>query len=400
MPQWAKRSFEQIATEAYQQNPIANACVYLTARAAASVPLVFMRGDSEIDVPKLRALLNRPNPMQDGEAYRIATLSDLMLAGEFFAERVDLGRQPKELYRWQPGRVTVNPGDNGLPRGYTFTVGQEKRTIDVDIVKGEVPVLHVREYHPLDDWRGMPNVDPAAFSIDMHTGSLRWNNALLNNGAQPSGALVYAPSEGSNKLDDAQWMRLKTEIEESFSGAKNAGKPLLLDGGLDWKEMGFSPKDMNFAEGTNVSARLIALAFGVPPLILGIPGDNTFANYAEAHKAFYRQTVLPLLEQWCRAHTWWLSQAFGSDIRIVPDTDDLEIFADERAAEWDRIEKSTSMTVNEKREKQGLKPVPGGDVILVSSMLVPLEMAGATAEGGAAPDDDESAEVGGDGEEE
>ncbi len=407
MPQWARRDWEQVAKEGYQQNPVVNACVYLTARAAASVPLAIMRGETQVDIPELRALLNRPNPVQDGEAFRQATISDFMLAGEFFAERVDLGKTPKELYRWQPGRVTVNPGDDGFPSGYTFKINGQSRTVEVDFVRGKVGVLHVRDYHPTDDWRGLPNVDPAAFSIDAHTGALRWNKALLDNGAQPSGALVYSPKEGPDKLTDEQFQALKRQVDEMISGASNAGKPLVLDGGMNWVEMGFSPKDMNFGEGLNASARLIALAFGVPPLILGIPGDNTFANYAEANKAFYRQAVLPLLAQWCRAVSWWIGPAFGSDISIVPDTDDLEVFADERAAEWDRIEKSTSMTINEKREKQGLGPAPGGDVILVSSMMIPLEAAGEKPAGGAAPEDDsdgadsktddEGAEAGGDG---
>jgi HK97 family phage portal protein len=385
LPQWPQRQFEQIAKEGYQQNPIVNACVYMIARAAANIPLEFKRGDAEIELPDLAALMNRPNPMQDGEAFRIATISDLLLAGEFFSERVDLSKKPKELYRVNPGRITVDPGPDGFPRSYTYKDGGIEKRFDVDVKAGIFPILHVKEYHPYNDWRGMPNIDPAAFAIDMHTGALRWNNALLNNGAQPSGALVYAPKEGGDKLTEDQWLRLKAELEESFSGQRNAGKPILLDGGLDWREMGFSPKDMNFGEGLHEAARLLALAFGVPPLMLGIPGDNTFANYTEANKAFYRQTVIPILRQWCRAMSWWLGPSFGQNIEIYPDCDDLEVFADERAAQWDRIEASNSLTINEKREKMGLDHVQGGDVVLVPSSLVPLETAGTMPSGGSDP---------------
>lgn len=397
MPQWQRREFEKAAREGYQQNPIVHACIYLTARAAASVPLYTMRGDAEADIPELAALLNRPNPLPgSGEALRVATLSDLMLAGEFFTERVDLGGKPKELYRWRPDKVGVVIGENGLPVAYTYRDAGGEKKIPVDLMKGKVPVLHVKEYNPIDDVRGMPSIDPAAFAVDMHTGALRWNNALLNNGAQPSGALVFAPKEGNQSLSEDQWTRLKRELDEKFSGQRNAGKPLLLDGGLDWREMGFSPRDMNFGEGLNSSARLIALAFGVPPLILGIPGDNTFANYQEANKAFYRQTVLPKLNQWCQAMSWWLGPAFGDDVSIAPDTDDLEVFADERAEQWDRIEKSTVLTVNEKRERMDLEPIDGGDVVLVSSTMIPLESAGQALEDG----QDAESEIGGNGEEE
>lgn len=375
MPQWPKRSWDQIAKEAYQQNPIVNAAVYRTTRQAAGIPLAIMKGDEEIEIPELRALLDRPNPIQDGQAFRQAVLSDLMLAGELFQERVDFGGKPKEIYRWSPGMTAIIPGANGFASAYEFKIGGDTRRVNVDFIRKNVPILHIKEYNPTDEWRGLPGVDACAYAIDAHTGAMRWNKALLDNGAQPSGALVYAPKEGPDKLSDEQFARLKAQLDESFSGAKNAGRPMLLDGGLGWTEMGFSPKDMNFGEGLHASARLIALAFGVPPLVLGIPGDSTYANYQEANKAWHRELIIPLLAQWCRAMTWWIGDAYGSDIRIEPDTDDLEIFADERAAEWDRIEKSTVMKVNEKREKLGLDDDPAGDVILVPGTMVPLEAA-------------------------
>lgn len=389
MPQWASRNFDQVAKEGYQQNPIVYSCVWYTARACASVPLKILRGEGEIKVPNLQMLIDQPNPMQDGPSFRQASISDLLLAGETFLERVDVGKIPKELYRWQPGRVKVTPGSNGMPSGYVYTVGGKDRTVNVDVARGMIPILHVKDYHPTDDWRGMSPIDPAATAIDGHTNVNRWNKALLENGAQPTGALVYAPKEGSDQLTDEQFALLKAEIEDSFTGSRNAGKPLLLQGGMDWKEMGFSPREMNFVEGKNAVARDIALCMGTPPLLLGIPGDNTYANYQEANKAFYRQTVLPVLGQWCRSVSWWLCPSFGNDIRIAPDVDDLEVFADERQALWDRIEKSTILTVNEKRVALGRKPVPGGEVILVPSMMVPLDAAGTMPTGGAAPDEED-----------
>ncbi len=79
-----------------------------------------------------------------------------------------------------------------------------------------------------------------------------------------------------------QFARLKAELEASFQGTRNAGRPLLLEGGLDWKAMSLSPRDLDFMEAKHAAAREIALAIGVPPMLLGIPGDNTYSNYAEA----------------------------------------------------------------------------------------------------------------------
>ncbi|MEA3035393.1 MAG: hypothetical protein QOH04_1155, partial [Sphingomonadales bacterium] len=117
----------------------------------------------------------------------------------------------------------------------------------------------------------------------IHNAATKWNKALLDNAARPSGALVYAPGDGA-VLADEQYDRLKGEIEESFSGSANAGRPMLLDGGLKWQAMSLSPADMDFVGLKAAAAREIALAFGVPPMLLGLPGDATYANYQEANR--------------------------------------------------------------------------------------------------------------------
>jgi hypothetical protein len=121
-----------------------------------------------------------------------------------------------------------------------------------------------------------------------------------------------------------QFDRLKRELDETYVGTANAGRPMLLEGGLDWKAMSLTPKDMDFLEAKHTAAREIALAFGVPPMLLGIPGDNTFANYAEANRVFFRQTVLPLAQRVGSGIAQWLSPQFGEAIRVTIDTDRID----------------------------------------------------------------------------
>ena len=145
-------------------------------------------------------------------------------------------------------------------------------------------MLHQKLFHPLIDHYGLSPIEAAATAIDIHNSASRWNKALLDNSARPSGALVYASRDGN--LTTEQYNRLKGELETQFQGASNAGRPLLLEGGLDWKSMSMSPKDLDFIEAKHGAAREIALALGVPPMLLGIPGDNTFSNYQEANRTF------------------------------------------------------------------------------------------------------------------
>ena len=161
-------------------------------------------------------------------------------------------------------------------------------------------------------------------------------------------------------LSDDQFDRLKAELENQFQGSANAGRPLLLDGGLDWKSMALTPKDMDFMEAKNGAAREIALAFGVPPMLLGIPGDNTYANYQEANRALWRQTVLPLIGRVGQDLAHWLSPAFGAvRLRLEPDLDRIEALGDERETLWRRVSAASFLTEDEKRMAVGYGPRAG-----------------------------------------
>jgi len=183
---------------------------------------------------------------------------------------------------------------------------------------------------------------------------------LLDNAARPSGALVYSGPDGAENLTSDQFERLKGELEDAYTGSSNAGKPLLLDGGLDWRPMSLSPADMDFIEAKNNAAREIALAFGVPPMLLGIPGDNTYANYREANLAFWRQTILPLVKKMAGALTNWLSPQLESR-EISPvfrcDASDLDALSTERDAEWARVTRADFLTRNERRNLLGLESI-------------------------------------------
>ena len=221
---------------------------------------------------------------------------------------------------------------------------------------GLPPILHLKLYNPLDDHYGLPPLAAAQVALDTHNAAGFWNKALLDNAARPSGALVYSGADGAH-LTDAQFDRLKGELEENFSGALNAGRPLLLEGGLDWKAMSLSPKDMDFIEAKAAAAREIALAFGVPPLLLGLPGDNTRTNYAEANLAFWRGTVIPTLARIQKSFAAWLAPRYGGDLVIDYDVDRIDALSADRAAEWKRVGDATFLTDDEKRTALGYGPM-------------------------------------------
>ena len=137
----------------------------------------------------------------------------------------------------------------------------------------------------------------------------------------------------------------------------------MLEGDFEWKEMGLSPKDLDFIEGKNLSAREISQAFGVPPMLAGVPGDATFANYREARFHLWEDTILPLLEFLVAEFNLWLTPYFGENLRLGYDTDAIPALAQRREAAWSKIAQADFLTLNEKRQAVGYGPVVDGDVL-------------------------------------
>ena len=222
--------------------------------------------------------------------------------------------------------------------------------------------MHWRLFSPFSDVEGLSPFAACARAVDIHNAAAAWSKALLDNAARPSGALIYRGEGGG--LSQEQFARLKEELETAYAGAHNAGRPLVLEGGLEWMPLSHSPKDMEHIEMRHAAAREIALAFGVPPMLLGIPGDNTYSNFAEANRAFWRMTVLPLARRLAEHLDMWLAPAWGADeLGLAPDVDALEAYAPEREARWRQIRDSDFLTINEKRAALGYPPLPDGDAL-------------------------------------
>lgn len=375
-PIWTPRNYASFAKEGYQANVYVFACIRQIAMACAGIPwLVYRKGRrgtvEELDDHPLAGLLRRPNPWQGGSRFIENVVGYLMLSGNSYIEAVGPERgAPRELYALRPDRMKVIPGNaQQLVAGYQYTVGGATVTF------GPEEILHLKLFNPLDDWYGMSPIEAAARSIDQNNESRAWNVALLQNSARPPGALV-----AEQELQEEQFNRLKEQIKEQYSGAKNAGRPLLLEGGLDWKEMGLSPADMHWLEGLKLSAREIAIAFGVPPELIGDSENKTYSNWSESRKAFYEETVLPLMD-WLRDElNNWLAPQFGDDrIYLDYDRDEIEALQEDRAEVWDRALKAVEkgvLTPNEARVLLGYEEVPGADVLMIPGNMMPLATIG------------------------
>lgn len=381
----SSQKFESYAKEGYAKQVVAQRSINYVADAIAGMTFCLYKKarkrsqDTEVESHPLLELLDRPNPLQSSDEFFRAVVCYLLIDGNSYIEKVgpSPGAAPKELWPQRPDRFRIIPGTNGLPAAYVFKIGEREVQYPVDVL-GRSNIGHLKTFNPTDDWLGLSFLSAASLGIDLLNAGANWNLALLQNSACPSGAFtVEADANMPASLTPDQREQLRKDIEERFSGSQNARKPLLLEGGIKWTPMAFNPVDMDFLNSKKVSEKDVALAFGVPGQLVGVEGSQTFANYEQARLAFYLETAIPLANMVVGYLNRWLVPAFGEGLYLAIDDDEIQALEPLRKEKWEKIEKSTILTVNEKREALGYGPyVPSetpGEQILVSTALIPLE---------------------------
>ena len=290
---------------------------------------------------------------------------------------------PTELYNLRPDRIKIRAGTRAMPVAYDYMLkGQVVESYDVDQATGGSKVKHIKLFNPLDDYYGMSPIQASSVDIDQHNLANKHNVNLLQNGARPSGAVIFNPKDetgGHVQLSDVQRNQLMNDVNQRFSGTGNAGKPMLLEGDFDWKEMGLSPKDMDFIQLKNMSAKDIALVYGVPSQLIGIPDSQTYSNFAEAKLALYNETIIPLLDRIQGDLNEWLVPMFNEQgLELRYDIDSIPAMAEQRKRVFESVTAGVRdgiLTRNEAREQLGYEPMEGADSLLVPANLMPLNLA-------------------------
>ena len=381
---YPKDRYDQLAEEGYMQNAVAYRCVNEIANAASRVKINLFRGSQEIDSHPLLDLLNNPSPNYGQVEFFQAVYAYLLISGNSYVlQNGPETGEPQELYPLRPDRIRIAPASKGnLPTAYNYMLGGKVvETYQVDRKTGQSKIKHIKLFNPLDDYYGLSPIMAASMDIDQHNLSNKHNVALLQNGARPSGAVVFKPKDetgGDVQLTDSQRSQILNDLNQRFQGPNNAGRPMLLEGDFDWKSMGMSPKDMDFTSLKNFSARDIALVYGVPSQLVGVPDSQTYSNLAEARLALYTETVLPLMDRIQSDMNEWLTPQFGDDLRLHYDIDSIPAMAEQRRRVFESVTSGVQngiLTRNEAREQLGYDTMDGADELLVSATLMPLTSA-------------------------
>lgn len=376
-----KMSYDELAIEGYLKNAIVYRCVNEISKGASAVPYrLKSRNDEVIQSHPLVSLLDRPNPLQSHAEFFNALFGFLLLGGNSYILKIAGSLNvPRELHLLRPDRIEIKGKGGVFPEKYEYKLnGRTEAVYEVDQETGYSDLKQIKLWHPMDDYQGCSPLTAAAMEVDQHNSATKHNINLLENGARPSGAVIFKPKDDQGyqvQLSDSQRQQLMTDLNQRFTGTKNAGRPMLLEGDFDWKEMGLSPKDMDFINLKHMSATDIAMCFGVPSQLVGVPDAQTYSNVAEARLALYEETIIPYLRKIESDLNEWLVPMFSEDLYFEYDIDQIPALSERRRRIYENVlgaVNSGIMTRNEAREMIGLSPIEGADDLLVQSNLFPL----------------------------
>lgn len=361
--------------------PLATA-INRIATAVGSLPLAIKNHDTgeTTRIHPLLSLLNNPNREEHKTRQpfmRDATIWKILEGDTYITAAGPKNRPPHHLYILNPLYLTIDPSPNGYAQTYRYAPDtrsptnyvRDPRTDRFYDATGMQELLHIANFNAnrhstkLD---GESEVLPLYYEINQYQHGSMHNLSLLQNGARPGGAFVLKAENGQPAiLTEAQYNRLKMQIY-GYTGPENAGRPLLLEGGLEWQQMEMTPQDMDFKSLREQAEETIYSTLGLPVQLVKAT-KATANNMVNIRLEFYENRVLPLADELCDHLTYLLRYRYptlSEHTSLIVDRDNVDVLTKQRLERRKGIEDSTTMTINEKRKEFKLPDIEGGDKIV------------------------------------
>jgi HK97 family phage portal protein len=289
-------------------------------------------------------LIKKPNNDQGKYEYMYSLVMYFILSGQMFQKRVVSGGEPTRLFVLRPDTMGMLLAKS-KQTGWYFEYNGQQTNYKYD------EISYIRIPDPIDPYRGFSPLRACAYAIDGNNVTNKWNFSMIKNGARPSGILST-----DQTLSDVQIKRLKSLLKGFWSGVFNAGKGQVLDGGMRWNQMSLSSKDMDGIEYHKLNSRKIAQVLQIPNQLLGFPDSATYANYAEANKAYTEGALLNMAQRIVDEWNNWLMPLYGDNIFIEINKDNIEALQENRNELSDRTIKQYDSGIimrGEARQKLG-----------------------------------------------
>lgn len=268
-------------------------------------------------------LWNKPNPHMTRQKFVEASQQYLDLTGESpwvvaYHERAK--NLPLELWPVRPDRMEPDPDPEQFLLGWNYMSPDGDR-----IPLGLKEVIHLRTPNPLDPYRGCSPIVTLLITLGRSKAAAEWNRNFFQNSARPGGIIQV-----DKRLNDDEFDELAARWAEQHRGVGNAHKVAILEHG-QWKDIGFSIKDLQVTELREADRDEILEAFGFPRAMLGIDQDSNRAAAMVAEYIFAKWLTVPRLERFRGALNNDLLPLYGETARDLEFDFDSPVPADEEA---------------------------------------------------------------------
>ncbi len=369
-PVWTNWSVDKAVKDGLKASVWVYRCINRRANSVASVPWYVeeRKGDVWEVVPNhpIAVLLDEPNPFMSGQSLVQYMVNHLDLGGNAIWHINRVQNAPVELWPIipDPKRIKPIPDRQRYISHYEYTVdpGDKIRLEPEEIV-------HFRFIDPGNLYWGLSPLQVAARTVDTDVEAVNWNKISLQNRAVTDGVFAF-----DHPLTEEQWEEARKMVREQHQGAGNARTPWVLGAGAKWNQMSLSPVEMDFLESRRFSRQEICAVFDVPTLLVGATEASTYNNYATARKAFWEDTMVPLLDDIREALNlalvpYWdpdlLDPSKQANLRVMYDVSNIpalqENFTEKVGNARTLWQMGVPLNMINRRLELGFPEIPGGD---------------------------------------
>jgi HK97 family phage portal protein len=386
-PEWHLIDYATYVEEGVNMNAVIYAAVRYKWQAVAAAPLRAYKGDRDHPEPldadhPLAKLVERPNPYQDWRTLQGQADAFLNVSGNayFWLDRGKRGKGlPQAVYCPRPDRVFVVPdrhAKDGRPALLGYLYVPEGRPWGSGTPVLPQDMMHVKLFNPLDALSGLGEglspLSAGAYSTDVDNQITKFLKLFFERGGVPPYWFTF-----DEPLDELTFDRLREQIGEVYGGTGGWIKPGVLDRGGDVKRVAFTFQEMGFEVIDERNESRILGPLGVPPILTGTRVGlqrSTFANYGEARRAFWEDTMMPEMGLFEGEFRYYLRGDDGEfvayDFSRVPALQkDVPKLTDAAYRLW-----SMGVPANDAFETVGLSvpDVPGGDTSYLPISVLPV----------------------------
>ncbi len=365
--QWTDWDSLKAVDEGYKSSVPVYACVKKRMDSVSSIPLVVevKRGDEWEAQPKhpLQLVLNKPNPDMDTGTLMRLMVSHLDLSGNAYWMKIKAGRHAKtrELWPVMPNNVSIAGSKEKLVEYYT--VGVEQKRVEAD------DMCHFKFVDPSSLIFGQSPLRAAGKAVDIDNAGQGWQKVSMQNRGVPDLHISYDNAD----MTKEQFDQAKTAAAEN-TGPGNARAPWVTSKATI-KQLSLSPVEMDFMETRRFCREDICSVYGVPSSLIAEMGNVNLANAETARRAFWQDTIVPLMDQIVNELTMCLASEYGEDVRVAYDLSNVPALQENYGEKLTNAKILWSMGVPlnaiNNRLELGLDDIDGGDVGYIASSAIP-----------------------------